>query len=229
MEKGIIKSANKLHHEKKIKKIIVISLVVILLILLIFYLVIGIIYNRGNVSITLEKDLYFDNGIIIYDDTEYKVYRSELLAPVPKTFDGMSYKWLPDNLGNVSLGSHNGDNYLAYTFLIENRGDEAIDYKYSVVKSDVIKDVDEAVRVRIYRGDEDYTTYAKLSATGVAEKETVPFIDDKTINTEEVFNFSPGDINKYTIVMWVEGTDLECTDNILGGEIKVSMNFEKLD
>ena len=38
-------------------------------------------------------------------------------------------------------------------------------------------------------------------------------------------NFAPGDIDKYTIVMWVEGSDLECTDNILGGEIKVHMEF----
>ena len=33
------------------------------------------------------------------------------------------------------------------------------------------------------------------------------------------------DIDKYTIVMWVEGSDLDCTDNILGGEIKVHMEF----
>ena len=25
--------------------------------------------------------------------------------------------------------------------------------------------------------------------------------------------------------MWVEGTDIDCTDNILGGEIKVHMDF----
>ena len=38
-------------------------------------------------------------------------------------------------------------------------------------------------------------------------------------------NFGPGQIDKYTIVMWVEGSDPECTDNILGGEIKVHMEF----
>ena len=30
---------------------------------------------------------------------------------------------------------------------------------------------------------------------------------------------------KYTIVLWIEGSDLECNDNILGGEFKVQMNF----
>ena len=42
---------------------------------------------------------------------------------------------------------------------------------------------------------------------------------------EHVDNFKPGDINKYTIVLWIEGSDPECTDNILGGEFKVHMDF----
>jgi hypothetical protein len=33
-------------------------------------------------------------------------------------------------------------------------------------------------------------------------------------------------ISKYTIVLWIEGSDPECTDNILGGEFKVHMDFK---
>ena len=34
------------------------------------------------------------------------------------------------------------------------------------------------------------------------------------------------DKSKYTIVLWIEGSDPECTDNILGGEFKVHMDFK---
>lgn len=228
MKSKVKLSASKVKQEKKTNKIFRIVLILIILILLILYFVIGIIYNRGNFSITLDKDLYFESGLMIYDDPEYKVYRNELLAPAPDTFDSMSYKWLPDNLGEEKLGTHNGDNYLAYTFLIENTGDKEVNYISRVVIEDVIKNVDEAVRIRIYKGNE-YVTYAKLSNTGEPEEDTVPFLEDKLVMEEHVENFAPGDINKYTVVMWIEGTDPDCTDNILGGEFKAYMNFSSED
>ena len=228
MKSKVKLSASKVKQEKKTNKIFRIVLILIILILLILYFVIGIIYNRGNFSITLDKDLYFESGLMIYDDPEYKVYRSELLAPAPDTFDSMSYKWLPDNLGEEKLGNHNGDNYLAYTFFIENTGDKEVNYISRVVIEDVIKNVDEAVRIRVYKGSE-YVTYAKLSNKGEPEEGTVPFLEDKIVMEEHINNFKPGDINKYTVVMWIEGTDPDCTDNILGGEFKAYMNFSSED
>ena len=228
MKNKVKLSASKVKQEKKTNKIFRIVLILVVLILLILYFVIGIIYNRGNFSITLDKDLYFESGLMIYDDPEYKVYRSELLAPAPDTFDSMSYKWLPDNLGEEKLGTHNGDNYLAYTFLIENTGDKEVNYISRVVIEDVIKNVDEAVRIRVYKGSE-YVTYAKLSNKGEPEEGTVSFLEDKIVMEEHINNFKPGDINKYTVVMWIEGTDPDCTDNILGGEFKAYMNFSSED
>ena len=37
--------------------------------------------------------------------------------------------------------------------------------------------------------------------------------------------FMPGAIHKYTIVVWLEGNDLECIDSILGGEMKMIMTI----
>ena len=113
---------------------------------------------------------------------------------------------------------------MSYTFYIENLGDKITNYWSEIVIDDVIKNVDEAVRVRVYKNGE-YATYAKLAKNGQPEKETVPFESDKIIKSERVENFKPGDKNKYTIVIWLEGTDPECNDNILGGEIKIHMAF----
>ncbi len=54
---------------------------------------------------------------------------------------------------------------------------------------------------------------------------TLPFLDDDTVALQHIENFKPGDIHKYTLVLWIEGSDPDCTDNILGGEFKVVMNF----
>lgn len=219
-------SSEKLRREQKIKKFLYLILLLILLFLAMMYFVVGIVYNNGNFSVTLDKNLYFTKGMIIYDNVDYKVYRSELYAETPQTFDNISRHWLPNNLHEHGGGSHNGDNYLAYTFFIENQGVDVSDYWYEIVVDDVIKNVDEAVRLRVYHDDKE-TTYAKLSAaTGKPERDTVAFVSDELITREHVTNFKPGDISKFTVVMWLEGSDLECTDNILGGEFKVHLDFK---
>lgn len=224
MKSKITLNTDKLRREKKLKKIFKISLLVLTMTLLITYLVIGIIYNNGNFSISLDRNLYFEKGLIIYDDPEYKVYRSELHAKVPNTFDNISYKWLPDDLDNHKGGSNNGDNYLVYTFYIENIGEKVSDYWSELIIDDVIKNVDEAVRIRVYKNGKS-VTYAKKSARGKPEPNTTPFESEHLVVREKVANLKPGDKNKYTIVLWIEGSDPDCTDNILGGEFKVYMEF----
>ena len=224
MKKELKLSSKKMQKEKKLKRNLRIALIIIFFILLLLYFVVGIIYNNGNFSISLDRNLYFDKGLIIYDDPSYKVYRTELYAEAPKTFDDISYKWLPSDISEHSGGSHNGNNYLAYTFYIENQGEETADYWSEVVIEDVIKNVDDAVRVRIYKNDE-YVTYAKIGSEGTPEPNTIAFQEDNLVVREHTESFKPGDIDKYTIVLWIEGSDPECTDNILGGEFKVSMQF----
>lgn len=223
MNSEIEVSIKKLKRRKKITKIIKLIILIALLILFISYIVMNIIYNNGNFSITLDKNLYFSRGIVIYDDPEYKVFRTELYAQAVDYFDNISYRWLPDNLDEFD-SSHNGDNYVAYTFYIENTGEDTSDYWSQIIIDDVIKNVDTAVRIRVYKNGE-YVTYAKLGMNGEAEKDTTPFVNDELITFEHRENFRPGDIDKYTVVMWIEGSDIDCTDNILGGEIKVHMEF----
>ena len=223
MNGRITLSASKVKRKKKIVKIAKLSLLIFTLFLLVLYVVIGIVYNNGSFSITLDKNLYLGKNIIIYDNPEYKVFRTELDAETVESFSNISYKWLPSDIDNYD-GSHNGDNYVAYTFYIENLGELVSDYWSEIIIDDVIKNVDEAVRIRVYKNG-NYITYAKASASGNPEKDTVAFESDVMVALDHVENFSPGDKNKYTVVLWLEGSDPECTDNILGGEIKIHMGF----
>lgn len=221
--KDLTISIEKVKKRKKLTKIAKLTLLILAFVLLLLYVVMGIIYNNGNFSITLDKNLYFERGIIIYDDPTYKVYREELYGKAVDFFDNISYKWLPDDINDID-GSHNGKNYIAYTFYIENTGEDTSDYWSEIIIDDVIKGVDEAVRIRIYKNGIP-TTYAKIGANGNPEKETTPFESDTLVSLDHVLDFKPGDIDKYTIVVWIEGSDPECTDNILGGEIKLHMEF----
>ena len=65
-----------------------------------------------------------------------------------------------------------------------------------------------------------------MSALGVPENGTVAFESENIVMSSHISEFKPGDIHKYTIVMWLEGSDLECTNNIIGGEFKAHMEFK---
>ena len=83
---------------------------VLLLILLLLYIIFTFIYNGYSFTVSLDKNLYYDNDIIIYDSKDYKVYRQKLIVESLDYFDNISYRWLPNDLDNYD-GSHNGENY----------------------------------------------------------------------------------------------------------------------
>ena len=218
-------SAKKLRTRKKFQKIIKIVLIILVITVIIIYVVFSVIYNGYNFTITLDSNLYYDNHLIIYETESYKVYRRQLRPESLEYFDNMSYKWLPNDINDYE-GSHNGPNYFAYSFYIENMGDEIEDYYMEVIIDDVVKNVDDAIRYRIYFDDEE-TTYAKISPdTNNAEPGTTPFESDELITKQHVEKFGPGDKHKYTIVIWLEGSDPECTNNIIGGEFRAHMEFK---
>lgn len=216
-------TAKKINQRKKIYKITKILLLVLILLIALIYLIFTIIYNGYNFTISLDESLYYDNKIIIYDSKDYKVFQKQLKVKSLEYFDNITESWLPNDLNDYD-GSHNGENYLAYSFYIENMGEETADYYSEITIDDVVKNVDAAIRMKVYF-DGTPTTYAKLSSRGIPEAGTTPFYSDDQIMVQHIEDFKPGDIHKYTIVLWLEGKDEDCTNEIIGGEFKAHMSF----
>lgn len=126
-------------------------------------------------------------------------------------------------------GNNSSKNYIAYTFYIFNSGVEALDYSMKFKIESVSKELDDVVRIRFYVNDE-LTTYAKKSTiTGEAETGTTAFESDNIITSHTITDFEPNEVTKYTVVLWVEGEDFECTNEKIGGSITLSMAFSVLD
>lgn len=228
MAKGeVVVTAKQYKTKKKIVKIAMILLLVLLLFLVISYFVLNIIYNEGSFTISMDKNTYLRSNLVMYESLNNRSNVRRLSTAEMPFMDNISMEWLPDNIQNESDGAHNGDNYIAYTFYLENRGQEQINYWYKIVLDDVIKNVDEAVRFMIFINDEK-TVYAKVnSTTGEPEVGTTPFRSDEngTIILEEREAMQPEDIDKVTIVIWLEGPDPDCVNALLGGEIKMHMDI----
>ena len=206
-------------------KVLKIAILLIILFLIILYFILRVIYETGAFTVSLDPNLEKESGLVMYERLENKQAKQILSAEELEFMDNISVNWLPQNLNTEGEGSHNGKNYLAYSFYIENQGVETINYWYSILIDDVIKDVDEAIRVMVYRNDER-TIYAKANnTTNEPEEGTEEFYSDDTVVLKPRENFNPGDIDKFTIVIYLEGDDPECLDNIIGGEMKMHMDI----
>ncbi len=209
-------------------KILKITILLILLFLIILYFILRVVFELGDFTVSLDPQLQEKSGLVMYEKLSEKQNKKILKAEKLEYMNNICVKWLPENLTEAE-GSHNGENYLAYTFYLENQGVDPINYWYKVVSDDVIKNVDKAIRIMIIRNDEK-TIYAKANETTgeaeiVGDEITTKFYNDKELILKQRENMQPGEIDKFTIVIFLEGDDPDCTDELIGGEMKMHMEI----
>ena len=225
------KNKVKLNSEKRQKrerriKVLKLGLLISLLFLIVIYFILVAIYSQGAFTVCLDQDFAKKSGVIIFDDYEKKESRRVLTADELEYMDNISVKWLPPNINDEADGAHNGDNYIAYTFYVQNLGSETVNYWYEILIDDVIKEIDKAIRVMVYQNGEP-TIYAKANSQGSAEQGTEIFYSDESVMLKKREAFNSGDIDKYTIVIWIEGDDPECVDALIGGQMKMHLEINE--
>ena len=201
---------------------IVLSLLLVLTILV--YLVAVLYRNSGRFSVNIDKYEMTKYGLSLSESRELTYMRSQLNAKISEKMTNISEKSIADNVDMID-GEHNGRDYIAYTFYLVNAGEQALSYDYEVKYSNVTNSLDEAVRLRLYVNGEP-TLYAKTrSDGGGAEPGTTEFYSDNVMTRGRINNLQPGEVTKYTVVIWLEGNDPDCIDWLIGGTMKVEMEM----
>ena len=225
MNNGVEVEAQKVYKRKLFIKVVKIAFLLLLILISIIYLFLYIVYAGGRFTVSLDKNMSNRKNVFLSENGSLKNKARELSADTIEYMDNISIKWLPDNIDKEKTGAHNGNNYIAYTFYVINSGKEKVNYWYEIDIDDTIKNVDEDIRIMIYRNGEA-TVYAKKSKeTGKAEPNTKKFVSSKIAVLEQRKNFKPNSKDRYTVVVWIEGDDPECKNDLLGGEIKLHMDF----
>lgn len=185
----------------------------------------------GNFTITADMPNR-QLGISLSESPDMTNPTTRLFAnPVEDMFN-ITEADLPSNIDDID-GSHNGDHYMAYTYYLGNAGEVALQYSMRLAIEQMKLGVDAAIRVRIYENGVP-STYAKLAANGEPEAiapsvnntPTTPFYSESEIvyRDDKVLQF--GQVNKYTIVLWLEGWDPECVDDIRSGRLRLSLEYK---
>ena len=138
---------------------------------------------------------------------------------------------LPGDLDGDNGGKHHGKNYLAFTFFLKNTGKNNLSCRYEFFLSEMTNNIQDALRVRVYINNDgeynDGVDYAEVASNGQPEPETKAFLTESIV-TAAVLDLQPDGIKRFTIVIWLEGDDPDCTDDILGGEVAFKMDLSVL-
>ena len=195
----------------------------LLVILLVFYGAAMLFAEKSGFSIAIEDSKKSKAAISLSESKDFSDPTVRLDAGGMENMTCISVFDLPESF-ETEGGSHNGDNYLAYTFYLKNSGEEAADITADLDIKSVLKGADGAIRVRVYRDGVD-TTYAKEMPNGEPEYGTVPFAEERKVFSVVEEDVEPEEIIEYTFVVWIEGDDQECVDDIQGGNVKMSLTF----
>ena len=180
--------------------------------------------KMGNFTINLNRLELFRKGIAIADEAYFEKPTARLVADTVLDATNISIDDLPENIDQVD-GNHNGDNFMAYTYYVRNAGKEDVYYNARITLDSCAKGAEEAVRVAVWRNGER-TVYAMPSKEGTPEYGCENFVDEKTVCSFTEENFLVGNVDKYTIAIWMEGDDPECVDQIVGGSVEFSMHID---
>ncbi len=219
-------TARSLQRRKTFLKVTTVVLLIAVTLLAIAYGLSVFVNKAGNFTVMVPKE--FSGSLTLSNTADFAKPTMMIEADVVPEMTNITKSWMPDNLHDVD-GAHNGDDYIAHTFYVKNVGEETVDYQAEILIESVALGADEAVRVMVIRNGEE-TVYAKpQKGSTQPEPETVAFASNTKVLSQPKADFKPGNVDKYTVVIWLEGNDPECVDNIKGGEVKMSMHLRVTD
>ncbi len=209
--------------------------------------------TKGHFTINLTADM-LQEGYVLSETEDFEQTATRLYTEELKNINAISVQDVDKDIATMGSGSHNGIGYTAYTFYIKNAGTKPSTYVYDLDISSATNGVLGATWVMLIV-DGEQMIYSEVSDDGDRENlygySYAPFLDiakepdalyyeedgkygivplefaeDDVVARGIKENMQPEEIHKYTVVVWVEGDDPQCTNDILGGHAGFTFQFE---
>ena len=204
-------------------KMLSILLALLVTVTAVVYVASALYEQSGSFTVRVNKYEMQKYGLTLSESREMVRPTAHLNAKIAEKLTNIAGETIDANVDMID-GQHNGRDYIAYTFYVQNAGETAVSYDYSVNLAGVTNALDEAIRLRLYI-DGESVTYAKTKSDGTgAEPGTVEFHSATVVTQGRIEDFEPQEKTKFTVVIWIEGNDPDCIDWLIGGKMKFDMN-----
>ena len=210
-------------------------------------------FYTGAGEFVIRVDHPGEKKMILSDTPDFPEERITLKGKAIKEADNISIFDIDPQVAEID-GEHNGPDYVAYTFYVKNIGYDPITYNYALSIRRATQEIDKATWVLLYHNGKqqifaapsasggvesqyseyefpfrkdarDPQRYQLDEKKGIYQLQALPFASSKIVATAQRDNLQPQEVDKFTVVIWLEGEDPECGDDILGGTIEMMMKF----
>lgn len=205
----------------------ILSLLLVLLVTFtgVVYVASALYEQSGSFTVSVDKYEMTKYGLTLSETEDMTRPSSNLNAKIAEKITNIAGETIDANVDMID-GEHNGRNYIAYTFYVQNAGEVEVSYDYEIRMSGVTNGLDEAIRLRLYVNGGEPVTYAKTKSDGSgAEPGTEEFLSASLITRGRMDSFTPESKTKFTVVVWIEGNDPDCIDWLIGGKLKIDMDI----
>ena len=219
----------------KVTKWVLLSLLLFVVILYLLFIFFGksgsgIGGGQGDFTVAIEKGAR--NMISLSEFEDFDDPAVMLSGTSQHDMWHCTREWIPADIQEQSKGGAHSSiepSYLAYTFYIKNVEDNEVKYTYDIDLVDEyvpkeLKAID-ALRIMIIKNGEE-TVWAKAPIDDSSlEEGTIEFTGKKEVIEQKGNVIEAGKTDKYTVVMWFEGNDPECINDIFKSSLKFKMDF----
>jgi len=223
------RSAKEVAGYRRLKRFLLATLGLLVVLLAAVYLV-TVLYNKyGSFTVRISKLDNLKYSLALSEERNFNSSSARLNSDVTEDITNIRTIDLPTDLDSEQGGKKykSGDNFVAYTYFVKNSGTAPCNMQYTLYIANMTLGIEEAIRIRLYV-DGEYTDYAWPAKDGSAEPGTTPFLSNQDVVVGYFDNMPVNKTHRFTVVIWLDGDDPECVNNILGGQFKVDMTINVL-
>jgi len=218
-----------LQQKIRITKWVLLALLLFVIILYLLFIFFSLDGEGEKGDFTVAIDGSSRNMISLSEKADFKDAAVILVGTSQHDMWHCTKEWIPEDIQEQSKGGAHSSvepSYLAYTFHLKNVSDETVKYTYDLdlIEEYVPKKLKaiDAIRIMIIRNGEE-VVWADKPYEG--EEDIKRFLDDEEIIEQKGNTVKPGKTDKYTVIMWFEGNDPECVNDLFKSKLKFRMDF----
>ena len=236
-------------------KIVATTAVFLVMLMLIVYLLAMLLLSMGNFSVevdslnpdwslSLSKDQEFSDPSNQLQAEPIREMRDTSLVRFVTSLD--LYQALEDLQKTDDQEESDQLHVMLNTFYVRNDSDVAVKYRWEITVTEEEKDLGRAIRIMVIknahtRSQCEYWIFAKANDDGTqpmaVESDplggnsvflsipTINFVNDVLVARIADNTLGRGRNDTYTVILWIEGSDVHCDQSRLGGTLAVAMTL----
>ena len=213
--------------------------------LLIFICLFGVIalltyYGQHVGSFTISmSDKASKHSIYLSTDPSFASYQPRLMCDSLENAKNVPYMAIKKDYVKKTNGTYlsNDKSYIGYTFYLMNMSEESISLKADLEIAQATKGVEDAAWIWFFQGEDDLNGTIYQKEDNISDKEyqerygqyeypsTTAFKSDDVVFSRVINNVEQNEVIKFTLILWLEGQDPDCNDQIVGGSINFNLNI----